>query len=140
MRRTVVFREGENHCFGCGPNNPLGLRLQFFETDDGIEVEWVAPAYVQGAPGIVHGGIQGTLLDEALCMTAYTKRGTPVVTGELTVRYRRPVPTDTPLLIRGRIVEEDARSLVIAGAIHLAGGGEALTEGKGRFFPARRER
>ena len=136
-RRPVVFREGESRCFGCGSLNPLGLQLRFFETDDGIEMDWTAPAHVEGAPGIVHGGIQGTVLDEALCMTAYAKRATPVVTGELTVRYRKPVPVAVPLLVRARIVEEDARSFVIAGAIHLAASGETLTEGRGRFFAAK---
>lgn len=136
MRRPVVFREGPNRCFGCGTANALGLRLEFFETDDGVEVDWVAPAHVEGAPGIVHGGIQGTLLDEAFCMTAYAKRGTPVVTGELTVRYRRPVPVAVPLLVRGRIMEEDARSFIIAGGIYRAATAEALTEGRGRFFVA----
>ena len=136
MRRPVVFPEGLNRCFGCGTDNPLGLRLEFFETDDGVEVDWVAPAHVEGAPGIIHGGIQGTLLDEAFCVTAYAKRGTLVVTGELTVRYHRPVPVAVPLVVRGRIVEEDGRSFIIAGGIYLAATAEALTEGRGRFFVA----
>ena len=106
MRRPVVFSSDSlNTCFGCGSENPLGLRLLFFETDAGVECEWTAPPHVAGPPGIVHGGIQGTVLDEVLCMAAFAKHATPVVTGELTVRYRRPAPTGVPLLVRGRIVE-----------------------------------
>ena len=136
-RRPVVFEGGgENRCFGCGTANPLGLRLEFFETDDGIEIEWHAPPHVEGAPGIVHGGIQGTVLDEACCMAAYAKRATRVVTGELTVRYRRPVPVGVPLLVRARIADEDARSFVIEGRISGPGSDDALTEARGRFFRA----
>jgi acyl-coenzyme A thioesterase PaaI-like protein len=137
MRRPVVFSsDTPNACFGCGPDNPLGLRLLFFETDDGIECEWTAPPHVAGAPGIVHGGIQGTVLDEVLCMAAFAKHATPVVTGELTVRYRRPTPTGVPLLVRSRIVEADGRRFTIEGAIHLAETGDTLTEARGRFFAA----
>jgi len=73
MRREVTFRGST--CFGCGADNPKGLRLRFFETDEGVEVDYVSPPHLDGAPGIIHGGIQGTLLDEAMCMAVYAKRG-----------------------------------------------------------------
>jgi uncharacterized protein (TIGR00369 family) len=137
MRRQIWFDDDRTgRCFGCGPANPSGLKLAFFETDDGAEVEYVVPADLEGAPGIVHGGIQATLLDEAMCMTAYAKAGTPVVTGELTVRYLQPVPTGTPLLIAGRIAEARGRSYFISGTIRLATTGEELTRAQGRFFAA----
>jgi acyl-coenzyme A thioesterase PaaI-like protein len=138
MRRPIAFSDvDENRCYGCGPANPLGLRLQFFETDEGIEIDWVAPEHVVGPPGIVHGGVQGTVLDEACCMAAFAKRHLPVVTGELTVRYRSPVPLGVPLLVRARIVEEQDRSFLIEGAIVSGASGDVLTEGRGRFFAAR---
>lgn len=133
--RKVVYRSGSyNACFGCGSDNPSGLRLEFVETEEGIEVPYRVAADLQGAPGIVHGGIQATLLDEAMCMTAYAKLGMSVVTGELTVRYLQPVPTLTELLVRGRITETKDRSAFIEGAIYLADGGTQLTQARGRFF------
>jgi len=134
MRRPVIFENERNQCFGCGPTNASGLRLCFTETDDGVEVEYSVPPHLQGATGIVHGGIQATLLDETLCMTAYAKAGTPVFTGELTVRYLRPVPTATPLRVHGRIVESKSKGWIIEGAITLADSGEELTRARGRFF------
>lgn len=134
-RRRVVFEEGRpNQCFGCGSDNPQGLRLEFMETSEGVEIEYSVPEDLHGAPGVAHGGIQATILDEALCMTAYAKLGTPVWTGELTIRYLKPVPTQTPLLVRGRIKETRGRSAFIEGAIHLASSGEELTRAHGRFF------
>ena len=134
MRRPIVYGNGPNHCFGCGPTNPAGLRLRFIESDEGVEVEYTVPSHLQGAAGIVHGGIQATLLDETLCMTAYAKAGTPVFTGELTVRYLRPVPTETALRVYGRIVEAKAKGWIIEGAITLAATAAELTRARGRFF------
>ncbi|MBI1817412.1 MAG: PaaI family thioesterase [Deltaproteobacteria bacterium] len=134
MRRPIVYDHEYNGCFGCGPHNPAGLRLRFFETEDGVEVEYNVPPHLEGAAGVVHGGIQATLLDETLCMTAYAKLGHSVVTGELSVRYVRPAPTGAPLLARGRIVETKERSAFIEGAIYLQSTGEELTRARGRFF------
>jgi uncharacterized protein (TIGR00369 family) len=134
MRRPIVFDNPLNHCFGCGPTNPAGLRLSFVESDEGVEAAYTVPVQLQGAAGIVHGGIQATLLDETLCMTAYAKVGTPVFTGELTVRYLRPVPTGAALHVRGRIVEAKSKGWIIEGEITLAGSAEALTRARGRFF------
>lgn len=137
MRRQISFaNDRDGRCYGCGPANPSGLRLQFFETDEGVEVEYTVADDMRGAPGVVHGGVQATLLDEAMCMTAYAKGGTAVVTGELTVRYLSAVPTATPIVIRGRITERRANSYFIAGSICLAASGEELTRAQGRFFAA----
>jgi uncharacterized protein (TIGR00369 family) len=133
MRRPIVFAE-DGRCFGCGADNPQGLRLSFIETDDGVEVEYSVPSHLEGARGIVHGGIQATLLDEALCMTAYAKLGYPVMTGELTVRYVRPAPSATPLIVWGRISEARDNSAFIEGGIRHGATGEELTRASGRFF------
>lgn len=136
-RAEIIFESDEPRtCFGCGPDNPKGLRLRFFETGEGVEVDYVAPEHLNGAAGVVHGGVQATLLDEALCMTAYAKEGTTVVTGELTVRYMAPLPTRTPLLIRGKITEKRGRSFFAEGEILVAGTEEVLTRGRARLFPA----
>ena len=135
MRRRIVFHENRpNTCFGCGNSNPRGLGLEFTETDEGVEVEYAVPPELAGAPGIAHGGIIATVLDEALCMTAYAKLNTVVVTGELTVRYLRPVPVETPIVARGRITETKGRSAFIEGGIHLASTGEQLARAHGRFL------
>jgi acyl-coenzyme A thioesterase PaaI-like protein len=107
---------------------------QFIETEEGIEVPYRVAADLQGAPGVVHGGIQATLLDEAMCMAAYAKLGMPVVTGELTVRYLQSVPTQTDLLVRSRITETKEHSAFIEGVIYLAGSDTELTRARGRFF------
>jgi len=36
----------------------------------------------------------------------------PAVTGEITVRYLKPVPTGRPLTVRGRLIEDRRRILL----------------------------
>jgi uncharacterized protein (TIGR00369 family) len=133
-RREIILESEYNACFGCGQNNPAGLRLTFYETDAGVEAEYTVPQQFAGPPGIAHGGIQAAILDETLCVAAFAKAGTQVVTGEMTIRYVRPVPTATPILARARIVDRKDRSFFIEGAIYVAATGEELTRARGRFF------
>jgi hypothetical protein len=103
-----------------GADNPKGLRLRFFETDEGVEVDYVSPPHLDGAPGIIHGGIQGTLLDEAMCMAVYAKRG--VASSR---RADGPLPEARAERHAARRPQPDsartaARTFVIEGGIHLA--------------------
>ncbi|HYD48430.1 MAG TPA: PaaI family thioesterase [Terriglobales bacterium] len=134
MRKRLTFDHPENHCFGCAADNAAGLKLEFFETDSGVEAEYRASADFVGAPGTVHGGIQATLLDEVMCMAAYAKLGRHVVTGELTIRYLRRTPAETTIIARARITQTKGASAFIEGTIHLAGTDEELTQARGRFF------
>lgn len=118
-------------CFVCGVENPVGLRMHFLETepnDHGIvqvTAQYTVPARYQGYPGVVHGGIIATMLDEVTSRTVF--RGDPprfVVTAKLSVRYRKPVPVETLLRLTGRVVEDKGRVIHVAGEIF--GPGEVL--------------
>jgi acyl-coenzyme A thioesterase PaaI-like protein len=113
-------------CFVCGMENPVGLRARFFSTAPGcVEVEWTAPDYYQGYPGVLHGGIAATLLDEAAGRTTMTGDAPRfMVTMKLEARYRKPIPVGRPLRItgellrdRGRLAEAVARILLPDGSI-----------------------
>ena len=55
------------HCFACGLENPIGLKLKFYQTaEDEVTADYVAPEEYQGYPGILHGGVTATILDEAV--------------------------------------------------------------------------
>jgi acyl-coenzyme A thioesterase PaaI-like protein len=130
-----LFFPAGGHCFGCSRDNPAGLRLRFFRDPGGVRCETVvAPAY-QGAPDVVHGGIQAVLLDETCCAAAYFSRGGFVVTGALNLRYRRPCPTGKPLVVTARIVADEGRFLRIEGVIREAGAVEPITLAEGKFYP-----
>jgi acyl-coenzyme A thioesterase PaaI-like protein len=136
-REELFFPRG-GQCFGCSPDNPAGLRLRFFRDPAGVRCETTVAVAYQGAPDVVHGGIQAVLLDETCCAAAYFTRGGFVVTGALELRYRRPCPVGTPLVVTARIVADEGRFLRIRGEIREAAEAarsEPITIAEGKFYP-----
>ena len=83
-----------------------------------------------GAPGLVHGGILATLLDEVLGHAAIVT-GATVVTATLKIRYHRPTPIATPLRCEGWIVERSGRRFRTRG--HVIADGERTVSAEGVF-------
>lgn len=126
-----------HHCFGCGPGHPTGLRVRCFKTDDGVASPVVIARQYEGPPGAAHGGIVAAYLDEILAGAALRATGKSAVTGELTVRYRRPVPIERAIIGRGRLVADHGRYIDVEGELVDATTHDKLATGRGRFFPVR---
>jgi acyl-coenzyme A thioesterase PaaI-like protein len=120
-------------CFGCSPTNPHGLQLRFRRVGEEIHARYTIPDAFHGAPGIAHGGIVATLLDEVSCAVVALALDRRVVTGELMVRYERPVPVEQSLDLVARVARRDhARYVVVDGEVRR---GEArLARSTGKFF------
>ena len=89
----------------CGVENPIGLKLKIYETEEGsIETNYTAPEHFQGYPGVLHGGIVAAILDEISGRALMGNSSTPrfMVTGKLEVKYRKRVPVGEPLRIIGK--------------------------------------
>ena len=126
----------DNYCFACGTDNPIGLKLDFHKTGDEYVAEFVPLREHQGYPGVTHGGIVATLLDEAIARFAWAEGGN-TVTAEMNVRYRRPVPTGAKLRIVGRIDEPNARVVHGSGEI-LDAEGRVLADATAKLVRVRR--
>ena len=50
-------------CFGCGPANEKGLRIDSYRSEKGLELFFTPSQEHQAFPGMVNGGIIGSLLD-----------------------------------------------------------------------------
>ena len=74
--------------------------------------------YHQGAPGLAHGGIIATAMDEAMGVLNRLLMN-PAVTVHLEVDYVRPVPVGSILRIRTEIVGQVGRKLYTAGTARL---------------------
>jgi len=66
-------------CFVCGLGNPIGLKMVFHEDCEKAQVraELTVPDTYRSYPGVVHGGIVATILDEtsALTLTIHMRNG-----------------------------------------------------------------
>lgn len=102
-------REGY-HCFGCSPDNPIGLKLQFREDGDEIVAVWEPDEHYQGWNNVLHGGIQASLLDETGSWFVFAHLNKGCVTSHLDIKYRSPVPTNQgPLSLRARLKQAHSR-------------------------------
>ncbi len=102
-----------NACFGCGPANPKGLRIRSFPNSDGLVAEWKAEPHHEAFPGMLNGGIIGSLLD---CHSNWTAAWTLMkqsgaqsppctVTAEFAVKLLRPTPSNQTLTLVARATE-----------------------------------
>jgi uncharacterized protein (TIGR00369 family) len=94
-------------CFVCGRENPVGLKVRWENDHAAGEIRGTVeiPEHFNGYPGVVHGGIVATLLDETAGRALLLEGGHEdlMVTLKLEVAYRRPTPTATPLRLVGRL-------------------------------------
>lgn len=112
----------DNHCFVCGALNPCGLQARpvIDAATRSASCRLAVPRAFQGWQGIVHGGILATLLDET-CAYAAKAEARQVVTAELHISYKKPVPVETGLLITATIVGERRRILDVNARIEIDG-------------------
>jgi acyl-coenzyme A thioesterase PaaI-like protein len=91
------------NCFVCSPHHRCGFRLECVLSDDGsVQARFDCGEAFEGYPGLLHGGVISALLDGAMtnCLFAHGQQG---ITGELKVRFRHPVVTDRPAIVRAWI-------------------------------------
>lgn len=133
-----------SRCFGCGPANQQGLRIESHEADaagaPGVLIaDWQPLPYHAAFDGVLNGGIIGTLLDCHANWTAamhlMRERGLDrppgCVTADYAIRLRRPTPTDQPVRLRAWPVEMDGDRVVVNA--ELASGGIITATCRGTF-------
>lgn len=126
MSGTPIARDEYPGCFGCGHENDRGLRMSFVRTGEAsVECRYRSEGFLRGPDGVIHGGIQATLLDEVLGVTAalaFPDEDAELVTAEFSLRYRGAVPTEEEVVIEGRLKERDGRNVWVEGAIRTPDG------------------
>lgn len=127
--------ESSNSCLICGKNNPIGIHAEFRAVPGGAQCVVRPSALFQGYDGILHGGIVAALMDDAMCY-AVTLDGPPVVTAELEVRYRAPVPVNRELVVTAQKL--DARRNLFTCKAEISMDGRALASATGKFIAVER--
>jgi uncharacterized protein (TIGR00369 family) len=131
---TRYVRLQKNHCFGCGTNNPDGMRLRFTydEERNCFVCRFRLGKRYTGPPGHCHGGIIATILDEAMGKVNKL-RHVIALTKEIKVEYRKPVPLYQPLRVESREVRVSGRKHTNMAEI-LNEKGEVLASSEGLFI------
>ena len=97
-------------CFGCGPDNPIGLKLRFQWDGKTARAEFTPTELYQGWSGTVHGGIIICLLDEAMSYAALFE-GMRCATTKIQVNLKRPASIEDTLIITASVTKK-SRKLV----------------------------
>ncbi len=102
-------------CFGCAPGNPQGLHLQFWLIGGKCISKFKIRSEFSGFEGIAHGGIVASVLDEAGAWAIVTQLKCLGMTQDAAIRYFRPVPIDTDLVVEAQIIEhEKGRAVTVS--------------------------
>ena len=119
-------------CFACGRDNPIGLKLNFKWDNKTARAEFAPSQFHQGWSGIVHGGIIGCLLDEAMTYAPYFE-GLDCITAKMELRLRRPALVGDSLIITSSITKK-TRKLVETKATISLKDGTMVAEGTATMF------
>ena len=129
-------QENSKMCFVCGLKNVAGLKASFYKLDNNELVGVFTPGDEhQSYPNRMHGGVAAAILDETIGRTIIALHDDEVwgVTVDLSLKYRKPVPLNVELRVRGRIVKDGGRIFEGTGEILLPDGSVAV-EASGRYM------
>lgn len=132
-------------CFGCGPHNPEGLKIQtYWDGDHGV-CRFAPEKKHTAFPGVVYGGLIACLIDchsigTAIAATYEAEGRLPgtapkitYVTGTLMVRYLRPAPIDGELTLRAQVKEIDEKKALVTCSLY----GEGVECARGEVVAVR---
>ncbi len=105
---------GFEGCFACDHENPKGLRMKFERVGERVRAEFTPEKWHVGWPGIQHGGLTCTIMDEALGHVVH-HLGVVALTGEMHVSFLHPIRVGERVIVeaypvrkRRRIIDVEA--------------------------------
>ncbi len=116
-----IKQPNSDWCFVCGRKNPVGLQMAFYDNgEDEVYSDYTVSDHYQGYPELVHGGILGSILDEVVARVSMIRdQHRFMMSVKQVVKYRCPVPVNTPLRVVGRVVRLRGRLGKAEGKIYL---------------------
>jgi uncharacterized protein (TIGR00369 family) len=124
MIEPAIQQPNSSLCFVCGLDNAVGLKLVFYETGpDEVTATYTPPDHFQGYPGVLHGGIVASLLDEVGGRVVMIgDHNHFMMTAKMEIKYRRPTPLAGPVTVYGRLLKRRGRLALAHAEIRLADG------------------
>lgn len=111
-----------NHCFGCGRDNPIGLKLDMKLDGDRCVAYFTPKAEHESYGDRMHGGLTSTLLDEVMGDYVFHKAGKPAYTARLEIRFRSAIRIGETVKVEGWPEVHRGRLFIMKGKITHADG------------------
>ncbi|WP_159737725.1 PaaI family thioesterase [Vibrio atypicus] len=129
MQQQIAIQDliPNNHCYGCGTKNELGLQIKSYWQSE-IEAHCdFQPSHhhCAGPTHFLNGGIISTIIDcHCVCMAiakGYQMKGQPVgqgepvwfATGNLNLSFLKPVSITSNVILKAKITEVHEKKIVI---------------------------
>ena len=134
------LKMAKNFCFGCGKDNPQGMKLKFrFDHEKQQAIcDFTLSKRYQGPPGHAHGGVIAVILDEAMGKINKLRQSV-ALTKTMNIEYMKPTPLKTKLTVVGFEKSHEGRKHLNAAEIRNAKG-EVLARCEGLFIQVDPER
>lgn len=132
----IELREAlHSECFVCASSSASSLGLRFRrDPDGGVTGEFPCDPRYQGYAGVIHGGIVAALLDGAMTHCLFAA-GVAGVTADLRVRFRHPLLTARPAVVRARISRASPPLYLLEASI--VQGSQTKATAAGKFMKSR---
>lgn len=96
-------------CFACSPFNKSGLQLEFLADSDRVYTDFYLNSKFEGFPGITHGGIQSTIVDETMFWAVLEFVKKLSVTGKMEIQFKKPLGIDKKLTCYAKVIKANSR-------------------------------
>lgn len=125
--------EAATMCFACGPDNPIGLKIDFHVDGDVCTAEFTPNENHVGYRNTVHGGILYTALDDVTANVLY-QQGRRAHTARCQVRYRQMALVGETLKLKGWIDSERRRLVILKGEVRRASDDAVVADCEASFM------
>ena len=122
-------------CFACGPENPIGLQIEFTVEGDRCEGEFTPNENHVGFQDTIHGGIVFSCLDDVMANVLY-RQNRKAHTAKCEVRYRQALQVGQTVVLNGWIESERRRLIVLKGEMRLKEDNSLVAESDASFMLA----
>ncbi|MDR1514823.1 MAG: PaaI family thioesterase [Synergistaceae bacterium] len=121
-----------SYCFGCGKDNPKGLYLVNRYEGDRSVMELTVEKEQCGFPGILHGGIIFTMLDEVMHYAIF-KHNLETVTISVQIDFLSPGWVGRRLAAEGWVENIEGKYVSAASEVKDLSNGKILARASGKF-------
>ncbi|NIA27731.1 MAG: PaaI family thioesterase [Desulfobulbaceae bacterium] len=125
--------EAATMCFACGPDNPVGLHIDFECKGDICKARFTPTQNHVGWENTVHGGIIYSALDDVTANVLY-KQGRKAHTARCEIRYRQPLLVGETINLHGWIDSERGRLILLKGEARKASDDSLVADCRAHFM------